>query len=75
MKKFIFENLIIKKDMVIIYNLKHHSLVQTIRKLKLPLIVCRSKSGGAHIFLFTTEFIPASLMQNTLKKISKMQKS
>jgi len=54
-----------------VYNLKHHSLVQTIRELKLPLIVCRSKSGGAHIFLFTTEFIPASLMQNTLKKISK----
>ena len=44
-----------------VYNLKHHNLVQTIRELKLPLIVCRSKSGGAHIFLFTTEFIPASL--------------
>ena len=54
-----------------VYNLKHHSLVQTIRKLKLPLILCRSKSGGAHIFLFTKEFIPASLMQSTLKKISK----
>ena len=54
-----------------VYNLKHHTLVQSIRELKLPLIVCRSKSGGAHIFLFTTEFIPASLMQNTLKKISK----
>ena len=54
-----------------VYNLKHHSLVQTIRKLKLPLIVCRSKSGGAHVFLFTKEFIPASLMQSTLKKISK----
>ena len=54
-----------------VYNLKHHSLVKTIRNLKLPLIVCRSKSGGAHIFLFTKEFIPASLMQNTLKKISK----
>ena len=36
-----------------VYNLKHHTLVQTIRELKLPLIVCRSKSGGAHIFLFT----------------------
>ena len=55
-----------------VYNLKHHSLVQTIRKLKLPLIVCRSKSGGAHIFLFTKEFIPASLMQGTLKKIAKI---
>ena len=39
-----------------VYNLKHHSLIKTIRNLKLPLIVCRSKSGGAHIFLFTKEY-------------------
>ena len=44
--------------------------IKKIRNLKLPLIVFRSKSGGAHIFLFTKEFIPASLMQTTLKKIS-----
>ena len=40
--------------------------------IKKNLIVCRSKSGGAHVFLFTKEFIPASLMQGTLKKISKV---
>ena len=38
--------------------------------LKLPLIVCRSKSGGAHVFLFTKENIPASLMQSKLKQMS-----
>ena len=54
------------------YNLDHSSLIQSIRNLNYPLIVCRSKSGGAHVFLFTKEFIPASLMQGTLKKISKV---
>ena len=37
---------------------------------KLPLIVCRSKSGGAHVFLFTKENIPASLMQSKLKEMA-----
>ena len=54
------------------YNLDHGSLIQSIRHLNFPLIVCRSKSGGAHVFLFTKEFIAASLMQSTLKKISKV---
>ena len=53
------------------YNFDHRSLVQSIRNLNLPLIVCRSKSGGAHVFLFTKEFISASLMQSTLKKFAK----
>jgi hypothetical protein len=52
------------------YNLNHKELIQKIRNLKFPLIVFRSKSGGAHIFLFTKEFISAELMQTTLKKIS-----
>ena len=54
------------------YNLDHGSLIQSIRHLNFPLIVCRSKSGGAHVFLFTKAFIAASLMQSTLKKISKV---
>ena len=54
------------------YNLNHRALISNIRKLDLPLIVCRSKSGGAHVFLFAKEFISASLMQSTLKKISKV---
>ena len=54
------------------YNLDHSGLIQSIRHLNFPLIVCRSKSGGAHVFLFTKEFISAALMQNTLKKIAKV---
>ena len=41
------------------YPLDLTKLVQKIRKLKLPLVMCRSKSGGAHCYLFTTEWIDA----------------
>jgi len=54
------------------YNFNHSSFIQSVRDLNLPLIVCRSKSGGAHVFLFTKEFISAALMQQTLKKIAKV---
>ena len=52
------------------YNLDHHALISRIRKLDLPLVVCRSKSGGAHVFLFTKNFIPAVQMQGALKKMA-----
>ena len=52
------------------YNFDHTSLIKSIRSHKLPLIVCRSKSGGAHVFLFTKENIPASLMQSKLKQMA-----
>jgi hypothetical protein len=54
------------------YNLNHHDLISRIRDFGFPLIVCRSKSGGAHVFLFTREFISAALMQQTLKRIAKV---
>jgi len=54
------------------YNFDHIGLLKNIRRFKFPLIVCRSKSGGAHVFLFTKEFISASLMQSRLKKIAKV---
>ena len=49
------------------YPLDHTGLVKKIAELKLPLVVCRSKSGGAHCFLFTKEPIPARDMQKYLK--------
>ena len=48
------------------YPLDHAGLIAKIRKLGLPLVVCRSKSGGAHAFLFTSEPIPAADMQRYL---------
>ena len=49
------------------YPIDHAALVQKIKKLGLPLIVCRSKSGGAHCFLFVKSPIPAADMQEYLK--------
>jgi len=54
------------------YDFNHTDLVKDIRQKKLPLIVCRSKSGGAHVFLFTKDFVPASQMQGTLKKMAEV---
>lgn len=52
------------------YPLDHKLLVEKIRKMKLPLVVCRSKSGGAHCFLFTKEWVDAKHMQRTLTSMS-----
>jgi len=49
------------------YPLDHKGLVERIAHLKLPLVVCRSKSGGAHVFLFTREPVPARDFQAYLK--------
>ena len=47
----------------------HKKLVNKISSLDLPLIVCRSKSGGAHVFLFTSNYVSAKLMQSKLTQI------
>ena len=53
-----------------IYSLDLEKLVQKIEEFKLPLVVCRSKSGGAHVFCFLKEKIPAGDMQDKLREIS-----
>src|SRR6267143_5441300 len=34
-----------------------------------PLVCCRSKSGGAHLFLFTSEFVSARVIRNYLRNL------
>ena len=48
----------------------HKELIEKIIEMKLPLVVCRSKSGGAHVFLFSTDWIQAKVLQDTLTSIS-----
>lgn len=48
----------------------HKKLINKIKQFNLPLIVCRSKSGGAHVFLFTDKFVPAALFRNKLKDMA-----
>ena len=44
--------------------------MRNIRGFGFPLVTFRSKSGGAHLFLFAKEFIPAILMQSKLKAMA-----
>ena len=53
-----------------IYSLNLEKLVLKIEEFKLPLVVCRSKSGGAHVFCFLKEKAPAADMQDKLREIS-----
>lgn len=52
------------------YPLDLEKLNNRIAKLKLPVTLCRTKSGGAHLYLFTSVFIAASLMQKKLREIA-----
>jgi len=48
----------------------HQKLINKIKELKLPLIVFRSKSGGAHVFLFTEVPVEAKIVRDKLLSIS-----
>lgn len=48
----------------------HADVARRIRELDLPLVVCRSKSGGLHAYLFTAEPVPAELMVAKLNEMS-----
>lgn len=45
----------------------HLALAEKVQQAKLPLITCRSKSGGAHLYVFTLEPVPAKTLANKLK--------
>lgn len=55
-----------------VYPLDHKALEQRLLELKLPLIVVRSKSGGAHLFLFGKEPLPAKLVRVRLNQWAAM---
>lgn len=53
-----------------IYDLNLEEQITKIREKKLPLVPCRTKSGGLHLFLFCTSPVPASLMQEKLTEMA-----
>jgi hypothetical protein len=48
----------------------HKKLIKQLNDNKLPLVVCKSKSGGAHVFLFVKEPAKAVDMQMKLTEIA-----
>jgi hypothetical protein len=53
-----------------IYGLNLESLESKITTMKLPLVVCRTKSGGAHLYLFLRKPTAASLVREKLMEWS-----
>lgn len=41
-------------------------IAEEVTRLRLPLVVCRTKSGGLHLYLFMREPVPAELVRTTL---------
>ena len=52
------------------YNLDLTALLAKVKRFKLPLIMCRSKSGGAHLFLFLSEKIAAAEVRDRLAEFA-----
>lgn len=52
------------------YDLDLPALAKSIHEKKLPLIVCRTKSGGAHVFLLMTKFHEAAPIQRKMREIA-----
>lgn len=51
------------------YEISIESIDQKIRELILPLVPCKSKSGGIHLYLFLNDFIPAIEVINYLRHV------
>ncbi len=50
------------------YPIDYRKIINTVRKLQLPLVPCRSKSGGLHVFLFLKKPIAAKLIRAKLRE-------
>ena len=57
-----------KKDKNNIQKFDYNRLLEKIKFLNLPLTVCKSKSGGAHCYLFLNTYYSASDVRHILKK-------
>jgi hypothetical protein len=54
-----------------IYNgLSIEALNEKIQEFKLPLVICRSKSGGPHIYMFVEDWVPAKTMIEKLDALA-----
>ena len=54
------------------YDIDQGEIVRKLKEAKLPLVVCRTKSGGAHIYMFLDEPVEAALVQAKLRDLAAM---
>lgn len=57
-------------DIDVYEGLDHAEVAARIKELKFPLVPCRSKSGGVHLYLFACEDVPAALLRNKLMEMA-----
>ena len=53
-----------------VYDLDFDRLMGQVRKHELPLVTCRSKSGGAHLFIFLEEPVSAEQLKMRLREMA-----
>lgn len=53
-----------------VYPLDNKKLNEEVQRFGLPLVLCVTKSGGAHLYLFTSEPVPAELIRGKLMEWS-----
>ena len=49
------------------YDISHEDLLKAIKNT--PLVCCKSKSGGAHLFIFIKDYIPVSSVKDYLRSM------
>ena len=52
------------------YDTEPKAINQRIQQLGLPLVVCRTKSGGSHCYCFLSEFTSAKMVQTKLREFA-----
>lgn len=52
------------------YNIDHAKIVRNIRSKDLPLMPCRTKSGGMHVYCFSENPVPAMKMKSKLAEVA-----
>tara|TARA_R110002020_G_scaffold4445_3_gene19428 strand:- start:1712 stop:3238 length:1527 start_codon:yes stop_codon:yes gene_type:complete len=52
------------------YPISHSDIIKKSDRFNIPLVVCRSKSGGAHLFLFMKDWVQAVDLREYLTEIS-----
>lgn len=54
------------------YDIDHAEVAQELERRRLPLLVCRTKSGGAHVYLFLAEPTPAEEVRSAVKRLASL---
>lgn len=53
-----------------VYPINHKEILTKFKEFKIPIVVCRSKSNGAHCFLFTKNWVAAKDMRKLLTRLA-----